>query len=150
VPDQASSTIVIDAPADKVMAVIADFAAYPTWSPQIKRVDVLATDDQGRGTSAHFVIDAGVLRDEYTLDYDWSVPDAVSWHLVSGTMQKQQEGSYTLRRTGDGGDGTGGTEVLYELTVELAIPMLGLFKRRAEKMIIDTALKGLKRHIEGR
>jgi uncharacterized membrane protein len=144
VPDQASSTIVINAPADEVMAVIADFAAYPTWSPQIKSVDVLATDAQGRGTSAHFVIDAGVLHDEYTLDYDWSVPDALSWHLVSGTMQKQQEGSYTLRSSAEG------TEVLYELTVELAIPMLGLFKRRAEKMIIDTALKGLKRHIEGR
>jgi ribosome-associated toxin RatA of RatAB toxin-antitoxin module len=143
VPDQARSTITIDAPPDKVMAVIANFEAYPTWSTQVKRVDVLETDAQGRGVKARFVIDAGVLRDEYTLVYDWSVPDSVSWQLVTGNMQKSQEGSYTLRPYQDDA-----TEVAYELTVELAIPMLGLFKRKAEKMIIDTALKGLKRHVE--
>jgi len=28
------------------------------------------------------------------------------------------------------------------------IPMIGMFKRKAEKIIIDAALKGLKRHVE--
>jgi ribosome-associated toxin RatA of RatAB toxin-antitoxin module len=140
--DRARSSIVIDATPDAVMAVIADFVAYPTWSPQVKQVEVLATDDEGRGTEARFVLDAGVVKDEYTLAYDWSTPGSLSWHLTAGQMQKRQEGSYVLQGTGTG------TEVVYDLTVELAIPMLGLFKRKAEKLIIDTALRGLKRRVE--
>jgi hypothetical protein len=144
--DRARSSIVIDAAPADVMAVIGDFAAYPTWSPQVKRVEVLATDDQGRGVEARFQLDAGVVKDEYVLTYDWSTPGSVSWHLTSGQMQKRQEGSYVLRPVGSGPGPR--TEVTYDLTVELAIPMLGLFKRKAEKLIIDTALRGLKRHVE--
>ena len=88
------------------------------------------------------MLDAGVVQDEYTLEYDWSIPQAVSWHLTSGRMQKAQRGSYTLTET------AAGTEVVYELTVDLFVPMLGLFKRKAEKLIIDAALKGLKRYVE--
>ena len=51
-------------------------------------------------------------------------------------------GSYTLDPSGSG------TDVTYRLTVELKVPMLGMFKRKAEKVIIDTALKGLKKRVE--
>jgi hypothetical protein len=57
-------------------------------------------------------------------------------------MLKSQIGSYTLKEVG------GGTEATYRLTVELKVPMLGMFKRKAEKVIIDTALKGLKKRVE--
>lgn len=148
--DRASSSIVIEAPLDAVLAVIADFAAYPSWSPQVKRVDVLASDAEGRGTEARFVLDAGVVKDEYVLAYDWSTPGALSWHLVSGQIQRTQQGSYVLRPAASSTPQRPKTEVCYDLTVELVIPMLGMFKRKAEKMIIDTALRGLKRHVESR
>jgi hypothetical protein len=54
------------------------------------------------------------------------------------------DGSYTLTEAVDGS-----TEVTYQLTVDVAIPMLGLMKRKAEKVIIDTALKELKKRVEG-
>jgi hypothetical protein len=38
--------------------------------------------------------------------------------------------------------------VTYSLTVDLAIPMIGMIKRKAEKIIMDTALKELKRRVE--
>ena len=47
-------------------------------------------------------------------------------------------------------DRGGATEATYELTVGLRVPMPGLLKRRAEKTIIDTALKGLKNRVESR
>ena len=46
-------------------------------------------------------------------------------------------------------DAGGATEVTYAITIDLAIPMLGLIKRRAEKVILDTALKELKKRVEG-
>jgi hypothetical protein len=38
--------------------------------------------------------------------------------------------------------------VTFELTVGVRIPVIGMLKRRAEKTIIDTALKGLKLRVE--
>ena len=141
--DQASSSITVNADKSAVMAVIADFEAYPEWASMIKTVTVDETGPDGRGTQVSYVLDAGVLKDEYTLAYDWSGDDRVDWHLVRGKALKSQVGSYIL----DERDGK--TEVTYNLSVDLSIPMLGMFKRKAEKVIIDTALKGLKKRVEG-
>jgi uncharacterized membrane protein len=142
VPDQASSTITINAPSDKVLGVIADIPSYPEWTGQIKSAKVLEAGADGKPKQATFVMDAGVLKDEYTLEYDWK-KDGVSWKLVGkSTVQKSQTGSYTLADKGDK------TEVTYKLAVDIAMPMLGMFKRKAEKMIMDSALKELKKRVE--
>ena len=140
--DLASSTITISGPPDAVMAVIADIDRYPEWTGQIKSAEVLDHDGQGRPRSARFVMDAGVLKDEYVLQYDWKA-DGVSWELVGkSAVQKSQVGSYALVPRGSG------TEVTYSLAVDIAMPMLGMFKRKAEKMIMDSALKELKKRVE--
>jgi carbon monoxide dehydrogenase subunit G len=140
--DLASSTITISAPPDAVMAVIADIDHYPEWTGQIKSAEVLDQDADGRPRSARFVMDAGVLKDEYVLQYEWS-PTGVAWHLVGpSTVQRSQVGSYALAPRGTG------TEVTYSLAVDIAMPMLGMFKRKAEKMIMDSALKELKKRVE--
>jgi hypothetical protein len=141
--DQASSSITVNADQAAVMAVIAGFEAYPEWATMIRAATVDETGPDGRGTTVSFVLDAGVLKDEYTLAYDWQGDDRVDWHLVKGKALKSQEGSYVLEPAG------GGTLVTYRLAVDLNIPMLGMFKRKGEKMIMDTALKGLKKRVEG-
>ena len=142
--DQSTQSIVIDAPAAEVMAVIADFPAYPQWVAAARTVEVLESGPDGRARRVHFVLDAGAIKDDYVLDYSWDDDRKVSWNLVTGQMQKRQEGSYTLTETS-----TGSTEVTYAIVIDLSIPMLGMIKRKAEKVIIDTALKGLKRRVEG-
>ncbi|GGG05277.1 cyclase [Rhodococcoides trifolii] len=143
--EQTKRSIVVDASSDKVMDVIADFPAYPDWVSAAKSVEVLEVAASGRAERVRFVLDAGMVKDTYELKYDWAANGkSVDWHLVSGEMQKSQVGSYTLV---DNADGT--TDVAYELTVDLTIPMIGLFKRKAEKVITDTALKELKKRVEG-
>jgi len=141
--DQSTQSITVDAPAADVMAVIADFPAYPQWVAAAKKVEVEETGDDGRATRVHFVLDAGAVKDDYVLAYTWDGDRKVSWTLVKGQMQKRQDGSYTLVET----DGT--TEVTYSITIDLSIPMLGMIKRKAEKVILDTALKELKKRVEG-
>jgi uncharacterized membrane protein len=141
--DQSTPSIVVDTPAAEVMAVIADFPAYPQWVAAAKQVEVLETGPDGRGSRVHFVLDAGAVKDDYLLDYTWDDDRRVSWTLVRGQMQKQQDGSYTLVESG------GSTTVTYSITIDLSIPMLGLIKRKAEKVILDTALKELKKRVEG-
>ena len=142
--DQSTQSIVVDAPAADVMAVIADFPAYPQWVTAAKRVEVVETGADGRATRVHFVLDAGAVKDDYVLEYTWEGDRRVSWHLVQGQMQKRQEGSYTLDETAPGT-----TEVTYTIAIDLSIPMLGMIKRKAEKVILDTALKELKKRVEG-
>ena len=142
--DVASSTITIEAVPEQVLAVIADIGSYPEWTGQIKSASVVETTPDGRPRQARFVMDAGVLKDEYVLQYDWN-PAGVSWQLVgSSTVQKSQVGSYALAPQGSG------TRVTYSLAVDIAMPMLGMFKRKAEKMIMDSALKELKKRVESR
>jgi uncharacterized membrane protein len=140
--DQSTQSIVVDAPAAAVMAVIADFPAYPSWVSAAKQVEVLEPGPDGRARRVHFVLDAGAVKDDYVLDYTWEGDRRVDWTLVRGQMQKKQDGSYVLV------EAAGSTTVTYTIAIDLTIPMLGLIKRRAEKVILDTALKELKKRVE--
>jgi ribosome-associated toxin RatA of RatAB toxin-antitoxin module len=139
--DQASSSITINATPAEVMAVIADYAAYPQWAGFIKTAEVLSTGPDGRAETARFVVDAGVMKADYTLRYTYDDDREVSWELESGSL-KENSGSYVLSGTPDA------TDVTYSLTIDTGIPMLGMFKRKAEKVVMDTALKELKKRVE--
>jgi ribosome-associated toxin RatA of RatAB toxin-antitoxin module len=141
VADQASSSITIDAAPDAVLAVIRDVEAYPQWTGGIAKAEVLEEGTGGPKRVAFSMSQSG-LSDEYTLDYDWK-PDGVSWSLAEPSkLQKSQRGSYRLAEEG------GKTQVTYHLTMDIKVPMIGLMKRKAEKMIIDSALKELKKRVE--
>jgi ribosome-associated toxin RatA of RatAB toxin-antitoxin module len=142
--EQTTSSIVIEAPPSAVMAVIADFSAYPEWAQGMKQVEVVQKGGGGRAARVHFELEASPIRDSYVLEYDWRGDEQVTWHLVEGKMLKAMEGAYILREV------DGGTEVTYRLAVDVALPMIGMLKRRAEKVIIDSALKGLKMRVESR
>ncbi|MBL1066738.1 SRPBCC family protein [Streptomyces sp. 7-21] len=146
------SSITIEATPAEVMSVIADFARYPEWTGEVKEAEVLAVDNEGRAEQVRLLLDAGAIRDEHTLAYDWSGGEnagnggeqAVSWSLVKSRMLRSLDGSYRLVPV----DGGKHTEVTYQLTVDVKIPMLGTIKRKAEKVIIERALDGLKKRVE--
>lgn len=141
--DQSTQSIIINAEPQAIMNVIADFSAYPEWALAVKKTEVLSPGVHGRAEQVRFLLDAGLVKDEYVLAYHWSSDGLlVNWELVRGQMQKAQEGSYVLEPV------NGSTKVTYSLTVDLAIPMIGMLKRKAERVIMDTALKELKRRVE--
>ncbi len=139
--EQTESSIVIQAPPRDVMAVIADLPVYPEWSEGITRVTVLSVAN-GRPETARFDLSSGPIHDVYELAYTWENDEAVHWHLVNGDMLRAMDGSYLLSEV------DGATEVRYRLAVDVKVPMIGMIKRKAEKVIIDTALKGLKARVE--
>ena len=141
--NQTSASIAVAVPRPAVMAVIADFAAYPQWISAIRSADVLESDDLGRASKVRVQLDAGVVKDSFVLSYSWDGDAAVWWDLAEpGSVISVMSGAYLLADTDDG------TEVNYELTVDVRIPMLGMLKRKAERAIVDTALKGLKTRAE--
>jgi len=144
--DQTESSIVISAPPSEIMDVIADLPAYPEWSDGITAVKVLSVyEDDNRPADAHFSLSSGAIKDDYELEYDWDGDRKVSWTLTKGDMLTAMDGVYELTPNGDGT-----TTVHYRLAVDVKIPMIGMIKRKAEKVIVDTALKGLKKRVESR
>jgi len=145
--DTSTQSIVITAPPQQIAEVICDFPRYPEWVAAARKVEVVEEYEDGYASRVNFVIDASIVQDEYTLAYEYAEDiSRIEWHLVAPSrMQKAQIGSYDLV---DNGDGT--STVTYTLSVELSIGMMGMFKRKAEKVIMDTALKELKRRVESR
>ena len=103
---------------------------------------MLEQGSDGRPAQVRFVLDASPIKDEYVLTYDWDDDREVTWTLVRGKVLKGMDGAYVLVPDGDS------TRVTYRLAVEVSIPMIGMLRRKAEKVIIDTALKGLKKRVE--
>jgi ribosome-associated toxin RatA of RatAB toxin-antitoxin module len=145
--DRTESSILVGAEPGEVLGVIADFGAYPDWTGAVREAEVLQADELGWARTVRFTLDAGAIRDTYTLRYDWDFDanglGCVTWDLVEANILKAMDGRYRLRRA------DGKTEVTYTLAVDVKMPMLGMLRRKAEKVIIDTALHELKKRVEG-
>ena len=142
VAEATESSIQIQATPESILNVIADLPLYPEWSQGIKSAEVLESSGD-RPIRARFALDAGIIKDVYELRYIWNDLTSVTWTLVQADVLSAMDGSYELALAEDGS-----TQVRYRLTVDLRMPMLGMLKRKAEQVIIDTALKGLKMRVE--
>ncbi|HEU4840299.1 MAG TPA: hypothetical protein VFT09_02625, partial [Ilumatobacteraceae bacterium] len=90
--------------------------------------------EQQRPSEVEFRASALGRSTHYTLAYDYSqAPDVLAWKMVKGDIQRSIEGAYHLSATSDGG-----TEVRYDLAIELAAPLPGFVKRRAEVRILNS------------
>ena len=144
--DQATERIVISASPERCEAVALDVERYPEWAADIKEVTVAERDDQGRASRVTFRAAAYGRSTTYTLAYDHSgAPERLAWELLEGDIMKRLDGSYQFLPVDGDADST---EVVYELVVELLIPLPGFVKRRAESKIMNTALRELKARVE--
>lgn len=144
--ERTESQVTIDAEPAQVLDVIGNFPAYPAWASEITAVRVLSQHEDGRAEQVEFTVDAGVVKDTYVLEYGWDLAEdhtgEVRWHLVSSRALKALEGAYLLRAAG------GATQVTYRLAMDLAVRLPGIVRRRGERALVDTALKGLKKRVE--
>lgn len=139
------STITIDAPINQVQEALFALDKYPEWSTQIKSAEAITRDDQGRITKVKMTIDAGMMKDRPTLDYDWSeAPSKLKFSLEDADLLTGMDGMYSIKSIDEDT-----TEVTYELEVSLSMPIPAMMRQKAEKATIDAALSQLKTHLEG-
>ncbi len=143
VAEQATETTTVRALPERLWAVATEFEQYPSWAHDIKEVEVLERDAEGRGSLVRFRTAALGRSLSYTLAYDYSeAPRVLAWSQTRGDLTRVLDGSYAFAAAGDH------TDVTYHLTAELVLPVPGFVKRRAEGRIIHTALKELKARAE--
>jgi ribosome-associated toxin RatA of RatAB toxin-antitoxin module len=144
--DQASQRMSIAASPQELFDVVTDFDRYTDWIRDLKSVEVLERDDDGRGVEVRYRAAAMGRSTSYTLRYDYSnAPAELPWVLVNGDIMRRLDGAYAFHPI-DGDDGR--TEVEYSLAVELIVPLPAFVKRRAESKIMHNALRELKAHVE--
>jgi len=143
VADEAHEHITVAASPSRCYDVAVDFERYPTWARDVKDVTVLDRDDEGRGHTVEYRV-AGLGQSiRYVLEYDYAeAPTAFSWRLVESDKLRSLDGRYGFEADGDA------TRVAYDLAIDVAIPLPGLIKRQAARMIVATALKELKNESE--
>lgn len=143
--DVSKATVTIEAPMAEVSEILRKLADYPSWSSTIKSVTVEESDVNGNPTKVNLVVDAGVMKDRPTLSYDWSeAPAKISFSLDDADLMTEMTGVYLVK---DNGDET--TDVTYELTVNLSMPVPAMMRKKAEQATIDLALSQLKKRAEG-
>lgn len=143
--DLSTAAITVDAPLAKVAETLFDIEAYPTWSSSIKAASVVTRDEQGRVLQAKMTIDAGMMKDHVVLDYDWSqAPGKLTFSLSDADLLTAMDGAYVMKSID-----ADTTEVTYELSVAISMPIPAMMRTKAEKSVIDQALAQLKAHLEG-
>jgi uncharacterized membrane protein len=139
---EVKDTIDIEATVDQIMQVASDYESYPEWNSEVKSVEVLERDDDGRPTQVAWKVDARIKTVGYVLEYDYSdLPSGYSWQLVDGDV-KQLQGRYEFDEFDDV------TDVNYELTLDPGFPVPGLLRRQGERRLKEAALDGLKKRVE--
>ena len=142
--ESSTASVIVEAPLAEVAAKLTAIADYPQWLTSIKKVEVVASDDQGRATSANVSIDAGVMKDRATLSYDWSkAPEEISFSLDEADLMTTMDGKYILKAID-----AETTQVTYQLGVELSLPVPRMMISKTEKSTIDQALKELQTQFE--
>ncbi len=144
--EHATEQIDIDAPLARVHEVLLAFERYPDWVRDLKEVEVLERDAEGRGTLVHFRAAAMGRSVSYTLRYDHAQsPQRLPWALDDGDIVRTIDGEYAL--ASDPADPQR-TVVTWSLEIELQVPLPGFVKRRAETLIVKAALPELKAYVE--
>ena len=132
--ESASQTITIDATPERCLEVVVDFPSYPDWAKDVKEATVLSRDDDGRATEVEFRASALGRSTHYTLAYDYAeAPTGVAWSMVKGDIMRAIDGAYHFSA-----NPAGGTDVRYDLSIELVVPLPAFVKRRAEVRILNT------------
>lgn len=138
----ATRSIVIDAPMDRVFAVIADYERYPEFLPEVKKIRT--SNRKGNEVDVHYVADV-VKTIQYTVRLKEEAPDKVSWSFIEGDFMKDNKGGWKLEDVGGGK-----TRATYTIEVTLG----PLVPKSVVNALVDTQLPKLleafKKRAEGR
>jgi coenzyme Q-binding protein COQ10 len=142
---EATRTIEVNVPIEKMFDVINDHKAYPDFLGPLGMVGVeIDSDDGDVKVVTHAIKKMGKVV-KYTLRYTFDKPKKISWTMVKGQMMKDNRGSWVLEEAGEGRTkATYAAEVkfgmlvphsLVKILISKELPqMLELFKKRAESI----------------
>jgi ribosome-associated toxin RatA of RatAB toxin-antitoxin module len=139
---EASRSIVIDAPPEKIFQVITDYDRYAEFLPEVRRIST--SDRKGNEVKVHYEIDV-VKTIKYTLKMDEQPPHRVQWSFVQGEFMKDNRGSWTLESAGEGK-----TKATYSIEMKLGALVPNAIVKALVETSLPKMLEAFKKRAEGR
>ncbi len=142
---QATLSIEVDVPPEKLFDVIIDFDSYSSFLSDLglQESKVLSKTDDTMEVES--VVKKMGFSDRYTLKYKLQRPNSITWTFIKGKLTKDNKGSWKLEQLDKGR-----TKATYSLEasfgwmvpkalvakgIELELPkLLEAFKKRAESV----------------
>jgi uncharacterized membrane protein len=140
------SSIVINAPPEKVFAKLVDFEGMPEWNDVIKEIKITSENRKGVGVTFHQVAMIGDTRTESDAEVTgWIENERMDIRSTAGNLTFL--GSNTLKPV------SGGTEITIEANYEMPYSILGkiIDKLKVSKDIqknIENSNQNLKKLLE--
>ncbi len=129
----------VEATVQQCVDVAVDIASYPKWAEGVAEAAIIERGPDGFVRRAEFTAAAYGRSVSYELLYETEhLPHSISWTLIRGDIVRTISGSYGFAPSLDEPDHT---EVIYQLEVELVIPLPGFVRRRAEDLLMSSALE---------
>ncbi len=142
-----SEEVEIDAPLERVWALVEDVEAAPEWQGGLDRMTVLERDDAGRATLVETENDLKVRQIKARVRFRYEGPTKLAWTQEHGDM-KSVEGAWELKDIGGGR-----TKATYRLDADpgrvLGLVIRGPVETAARAIFIKGRPGELKRRIEG-
>ncbi len=135
-------TLTIGASPERVLAVITDFEAYPSWQKEIESTSIVQRDESGRPAQVAMVTAAMGMKANSQIALTYGTQE-VSWTLVSGDMMTQNDAHYVLR-----GNSAGGTDVDLQMAIGLKWNLPEFMMKQVITKGINDNLKAIKRVAE--
>jgi coenzyme Q-binding protein COQ10 len=137
---QASRSVIVNVPPEKLFDVIVDYEKYPEFLPEVKKVKVNA--GQGSIKEVTYTVDIKAKVITYTLRHTAEPPSKLSWTMIKGEMMKGNDGTWALKP----GTQPGTTEATYTIDLKLSSLVPGFI----EKALAEQSLPGLLANFKGR
>ncbi len=137
---QASKSVNVNVPPEKLFDVIADYEKYPEFLPEVKKVKV----DAGQGSikEVTYTVDIKAKVINYTLKHTAERPTKLSWTMIKGEMMKGNDGTWVLKP----GAQPGTTDATYTIDLKLSSLVPGFI----EKALAEQSLPGLLANFKSR
>lgn len=131
-----------EAPAEAIMAVLADVEALPSWSPVHRQVEVLDRYPHGRPHHVRTTVRLLGISDKEVLEYHWG-ENWMVWDAEANLQQRGQHVEYNLIPEIDR------TRVRFDIIIDLAMPIPEFLIRRAKNIVLNVAIERLRRRVMG-
>lgn len=119
--------------------VVLDVEAYPEFLDEVQKVEVLERTDDS--LTARFVVSVSFggydVKTEYTLKYDTSEDDVVSWVLVSSPDLTVNAGSWRLEEGEDEDETVAHYEAEIVSTLPIPMPVQEMFAKETLPELLE-------------
>jgi ribosome-associated toxin RatA of RatAB toxin-antitoxin module len=135
--------IKVDAKPERVLEILKDFEAYPTWQDGIESAEIIARDEQGRPSQVKLLMSAMGIKSGLEIAVRYP-EEGIAWSLTTGDLMTQNETTYALKE-----DASAGTDVELSMLAEMKLKVPEFMLKQFLSKGANDSLQGIKRRAEG-